>query len=201
MGNQSISLTSSEQGVTITLGTSPSTIKPKVPSISFTEIVSFFGIILISIICLAEYSETMVVKSDIVPVISTMEKVGIKFPYIVLAQFIRETTYKGKPFNSPIAKNNSNLCGMKMNKRGLALRKERGHAFYANKLDNLKDYQKWQARMMKNYPYPLETEADYYWFLEHLPITKECNTHYAEDTGYVSAVKSIREQLRFLEQN
>lgn len=132
------------------------------------------------------------------PVVKYIDSMGIKFPIIVLAQSIQETTDKGCIFNSTICKENKNFFGMKYNKRGHAQGTKRGHAFYNSKIDSFLDYRDWQKQMLSRVKYRVETEEEYYYFLEHLPTNQSSTGRYAEDPNYVDHLRSHVKTLRQL---
>lgn len=94
---------------------------------------------------------------------------------IVMRQVILETGN----LSSAICRENYNLFGMKEPKirETTALGTKRGHAFYLNYIDSIKDYKLWQkARRVGE-------EDDYYHFLS--------SVGYAEANNYINALKSI----------
>ena len=132
------------------------------------------------------------------PVEKFLDSIGVKFPLIVLAQSIEETTQDGKIFNSTICRNNFNHFGMKFNRRGYARDTRYGHARYDGPLDSFLDYKAWQKYMLDRVKYPVETEEDYFYFLEHLPTNKDCTGRYAENRRYVTNLKYYLKKLKQL---
>ena len=87
-------------------------------------------------------------KTDIKPfsvenLKSEINKLGIVYPDIVLAQAKWESTH----FTSDIFLDNNNLFGMKLalQRDTTAVGKNRGHAKYNNWQDSVKDYKLWQS--------------------------------------------------------
>lgn len=108
---------------------------------------------------------------------------GIKFPRVVAAQSIHETSF----FNSTIYRENKNLFGMKWNKRGFASSVNRGHAKYASQAYSLMDYKAWQDNVLRLRP--VDTEREYLELLNNLPLCGGCR--YAEDLEYTDKVVRI----------
>lgn len=102
-----------------------------------------------------------------------IDTLGIDHPEIVKQQIAIETGM----LTSTICKENSNLFGMKEPRvrETTALGTKRGHAYYENYIDSIKDYKLWQDNMYSG--------GDYYTFL--------ADVGYAEATHYITALKSI----------
>jgi len=102
--------------------------------------------------------------------IDTLE---IDHPEIVRQQIALETGM----LTSAICQENSNLFGMKEPRvrETTALGTQRGHAFYHNYIDSIKDYKLWQDNMYEG--------GDYYSFLHRVG--------YAEANHYIAALKTI----------
>lgn len=116
-------------------------------------------------------------------------RLGIKFPIVVLAQSSIETGW----WSSTIWEENRNGFGMKYNKRGWAIGKNRGHAMYKSSAYSLMDYRDWQRKCLKLRP-DIQTEEDYIRMLDNLPICNGCR--YAEDPEYTNKVRSRVKLLR-----
>lgn len=108
--------------------------------------------------------------------IAKIKELNIKFPHIVLGQAKLETGF----FTSNIFRENNNLFGMREAKQRIttALGTENNHAYYSSWLESLYDYSFYQCRYLSN----IQTEEQYFNYLEQ---------SYAEDTTYVSKLKSI----------
>ena len=102
-----------------------------------------------------------------------IDTLGVDHPEIVKQQVMLETG----ALTSTICHENNNLFGMKEPRvrETTALGTKRGHAYYGNYIDSIKDYKLWQE-----YSYD---GGNYYSFLS--------NVGYAEATHYISALKNI----------
>jgi len=102
-----------------------------------------------------------------------LEEFEIYHPEIVKQQIALETGM----LTSAICLENSNLFGMKEPRvrETTALGTQRGHAFYRNYIDSIKDYKLWQDSMYDG--------GDYYSFLNRVG--------YAEANHYIAALKTI----------
>ncbi len=122
--------------------------------------------------------------------IALLKKEGILFPHIVYKQSYLETNR----FTSAIYKENNNQFGMKYNKRGYALKINRGHAYYKDLSDCIKDYAAWQKIMMANHERHFNkkilTDEDYYFFLNNLVIGNTIH-RYAEDPLYTIKLNKL----------
>jgi len=130
--------------------------------------------------------------NEVSRLIEIYEKEGIKFSYVVLAQSVLETNW----FRSDIYNESKNRFGMKFNRRGLATKSHRGHAFYHSDLASLKDYAAWQKVVLRMRP--CETEEDYLKVLDNLPLCRGCR--YAEDLEYTEKLRKIMSELRSIEE-
>lgn len=110
-----------------------------------------------------------------------IKRLNVKFPLIVLGQSEVETGQ----YKSPIFKINHNLFGMKVAKmRPSSNRGElSGHAAYKDWKESVTDMALWNAAYCKD----INTEEEYYQLLKSM---------YAEDSNYVSKVKSVVERLK-----
>lgn len=110
--------------------------------------------------------------------ISKLKDMNFMFPHIVYAQSLLETN----SFTSPVFKENNNLFGMK--EASIRITTSNGtqnnYATYINWLNSLYDYGYYQATYLSK----LQTEDDYFSYL---------NQYYAEDSKYISKIKSIIE--------
>ena len=108
--------------------------------------------------------------------IGMINKMNFRYPYIVYAQAILETSN----FQSRIFKENHNIFGMKQ--AVIRITKSLGtqyeHAYYKNWMESLDDY----ALYSSTYLSPLNTESEYFNYL---------GQYYAEDSQYVSKLKHI----------
>lgn len=97
----------------------------------------------------------------------------IEHPEIVKRQIALETGL----LTSAICQENNNLFGMKQARvrKTTALGTKRGHAYYSNYIESIKDYKLWQDSMYEG--------GDYYAFLTRVG--------YAENTRYAAVLKSI----------
>jgi len=102
-----------------------------------------------------------------------IDTLGIEHPEIVKQQIALETGM----LTSAICLENSNLFGMKEPRvrETTALGTQRGHAYYHNYIDSIKDYKLWQDNMYDG--------GDYYAFLHRVG--------YAEANHYIAALKTI----------
>jgi flagellum-specific peptidoglycan hydrolase FlgJ len=116
--------------------------------------------------------------------VEMLKKINIQHPEIILAQAKQESSYG----TSPLFKSNNNLFGMKEAKSRIKTAKgtKRKHACYNNWQESVYDIAFWQS----SYANKL-TEIEYYNLLGRI---------YAEDTNYVSRLKSIikRDNLKQL---
>jgi len=102
-----------------------------------------------------------------------IDTLGIEHKEIVMQQVALETGM----LTSAICQENNNLFGMKEPRvrETTALGTKRGHAFYHNYIDSIKDYKLWQDNMYGG--------GDYYAFLN--------DVGYAEAKYYTQTLKSI----------
>lgn len=146
----------------------------------------------------SSWSEEISIKQyeKTIPLLREMDSIGIKCSRVVLAQFIDETSVNYIPFKSKIFLENNNICGMKHNSRGYSLGVKNGHANYADVLNSLLDYKAWQTSMLSRVPYKVETDEDYLYFLEHLPVNSTCTGRYAENPRYVPQLRKHLTRLK-----
>ena len=123
------------------------------------------------LIVIREYNEFSEPK-----LIEQIESLNFRFPHIVLAQAYQESGH----FKSTIFRENNNMFGMKeaVVRSNLAKGTNRGHAMYASWQDCVIDY----ALYYSTYLSDIKTEGEYFEFLRQ---------NYAEDTGYVTRLKSL----------
>lgn len=108
----------------------------------------------------------------------------IRFPEVVMSQFILETGYGA----SEVFKTNGNGFGMRHNKRGFSLGSKLGHADYGGDFaKSLADYTAWQNKYLTRYEekrnIKVKTNEDYIKFLE--------DYGYAEDEAYPDKLTNI----------
>ena len=123
------------------------------------------------------------VNNDFVPEFSennlmlVLTVLGVKEPEIVFRQAYLETG----GFTSKIFLENHNLFGMKLpyKRKTTALGKKRGHAYYSNWVDSVRDMILYQ----KYYQNAIKRSYNYYSFLEN---------RYAEDPKYINKLKSLK---------
>lgn len=114
------------------------------------------------------------------------EKVGIKFPEVVTAQMVHETNF----CTSKILRENNNMFGMKLNKRGFCSGELNGHAYYKSVALSIMDYREYQRMMLrladvqKRTPH---TNDEYMKLLEDLPHLR--GARYAEDKNYIPSLR------------
>lgn len=138
-----------------------------------------------------------------------MQRIGIRFPLIVLCQMYHEGTQAGNRGNlSKIAEGNKNPLGMKVNSRGYAINYPRDknckdylpcidctHACYNTWGDALKDYAEWQSQRLsayeRHYGRKVTTQEDYLNFLDDLVIGNKAGYRYAEDPKYTNTLRRV----------
>jgi uncharacterized FlgJ-related protein len=105
-----------------------------------------------------------------------MKDIKIKFPHIVYAQALLESS----EFHSAIFRENNNMFGMKAASSRQSTNKgeQNNHAYYDTWKDCVIDYALYQARYLAD----IKTEDQYFQYLQQ---------SYAEDTGYVNKLKTI----------
>lgn len=108
--------------------------------------------------------------------IKQIKDMHFNFPYIVYAQSWHETNN----FTSGLFTENNNLFAMKKAEKRIRLYEEGSgeYAYYINWTESVYDY----GFLYASYLSKLQTEDDYYSYLSQ---------YYAEDTLYVSKVKTI----------
>lgn len=125
----------------------------------------------LKVIILKEYN-----KFDRTAMIHFLKELNIKFPHIVYAQAILEST----DFTSNIFRENNNCFGMKVATLRQTTNKgeQYNHAVFDTWKDCIIDYALYQARYLSS----IKTEAQYFEYLQQ---------SYAEDTNYVNKLKTI----------
>lgn len=156
------------------------------------KMISIFSFIMIGLIWLADYNyePPYVVEDNIILIhpntdfteeklVDMVKELNFKFPHIVMAQTIQETSY----FKSAIFKENNNLFGMKEAKIRINIARgtNRGHAYYHNWAESVMDYALYSSRYLSK----INTEEEYFQYLQQ---------HYAEDPNYVDRLKRIIEK-------
>lgn len=123
------------------------------------------------VVVLNEYN-----RFDRTAMIHYLKDLNIKFPHIVYAQAVLEST----DFTSNIFKQNNNCFGMKVATARQTTNKgeQYDHAVFETWKDCIIDYALYQARYLPN----IKTEAQYFEYLQQ---------SYAEDTSYVNKLKSL----------
>lgn len=112
----------------------------------------------------------------------------IRFPEVLLGQIYHESDR----LKSNIYKKCNNATGMKYNDRGYAKGICRGHAYYDDPTDSIRDYAEWQQLYLTHYEQKVLhrsclTKQDYYRFLEWIG--------YAEDSKYIKKVDKYVTQI------
>ena len=147
----------------------------------FVVLISLFGLTIQSTKQNRTESEVMIIMAEHYEfsadkLIGMIKKMNFKYPYIVYAQAILESSN----FHSRIFIENHNIFGMKQ--AVIRITKSLGtqyeHAYYKNWMESLDDY----ALYSSTYLSPLNTESEYFNYL---------GQNYAEDTQYVSKLKQI----------
>jgi len=147
----------------------------------FAVIISLLGLTIQSTKQNRTESEIMIIMADYNEfsadkLIGMIQKMNFKFPYIVYAQAILETSN----FQSRIFKENHNIFGMKQ--AVIRITKSLGtqyeHAYYKNWMESLDDY----ALYSSTYLSPLKAESEYFNYL---------GQNYAEDSQYVAKLRQI----------
>jgi len=113
-----------------------------------------------------------------------LERLNVKFPYIVMAQSIIETGH----WKSNVFKENHNLFGMKQAtvRINTANGTQNGHAYYDDWYQSVYDYAFYQCRYLGG----IDTEDEYYAYL---------GSSYAEAGNYVQVVKNTVEKEKLKE--
>jgi|GEM_PF-581255 len=147
----------------------------------FVVLISLFGLTIQSTKQNRTESEVMIIMAEhnefsADKLIGMIKKLNFKYPHIVYAQAILETSN----FQSRIFKENNNIFGMKQ--AVIRITKSLGtqyeHAYYKNWMESLDDY----ALYSSTYLSSLTTESEYFNYL---------GQNYAEDTQYVSKLRQI----------
>jgi len=116
-----------------------------------------------------------------------IKDLNIKFPHIVFAQIVCESSGKnGKLFSSGIAIENDNLFGMKfaMSRIRTAKGVQNNHAYYDSWYDSILDYAFWQA----TYASKVKDEEEY--------LDLICSVYNTAAPNYRNTIKSIAEKHR-----
>jgi len=105
-----------------------------------------------------------------------LERLNVKFPYIVMAQSIIETGH----WTSKIFKESNNLFGMQEAKTRINTAKgtQFNHALYETWGESIYDYAFFQCRYMGS----INTEEEYFSYLSQ---------NYAEDKNYIQVLKEV----------
>jgi hypothetical protein len=108
--------------------------------------------------------------------VDMMTELGVKFPYIPLAQSKMETGN----WKSSLFIENNNLFGMKRATRRVSTAKgtNNGHAYYDTWRESVYDYAFYQCRYLGT----VNTESDYFSYLQ---------ASYAADSSYVDKLKNM----------
>ncbi len=124
----------------------------------------------------ATFKKEMPMPFSVSNMIKVMNKAGILFPDVVLAQARLETGN----FTSKVFKENNNLFGMKLPKvrSTTAIGEQNSHATYANWLQSVVDYKLWQDDVVKKH----RTKRAYLKYL---------SKNYAEDKKYIHKLKQM----------
>lgn len=123
--------------------------------------------------------------------VNTLEKLGFRFPEVVIAQAIHET---GK-FSSDVFKDCFNIFGMKHNDRGFSKGVCREHAKYENYYAAIQDYLEYQQKYLTYYENKVIhrsaiTVDDYHNFLLWIG--------YAEDEKYIEKLIAYENNIKSL---
>lgn len=122
------------------------------------------------------------------------ERMGIRYPRVVLAQTLLETGH----FKSKICVKCKNLFGMKPSKRNI--RECLKHAGYSSYTESLRDYKLWQdARLSKLKVLPKDDEEYIEWLNCVMRIRGETCIPYAEDPFYTRKLRVKLQQIEQLE--
>ncbi len=107
-------------------------------------------------------------------------RLNIKYPHIVMAQAMQESSFKSPMFN-----HNNNMLGMKVARRrpSTNIGEQFNHANYDNWRDAVVDYALWQCTFILD----VKTEDEYYQVLDGV---------YAESTTYISKVRPAAEKWK-----
>ena len=124
----------------------------------------------------ATFKKEMPIPFSVSNMMKVMNKVGILFPDVVLAQARLETGN----FTSKVFKENNNLFGMKLPRvrNTTAIGEQNSHATYASWLQSVADYKLWQDEVVKKY----RTKRAYLRYL---------SKNYAEDKKYIHKLKQM----------
>lgn len=121
---------------------------------------------------------------------------GIRFAEVAVTQSYWETG----GYESLIYEENKNPFGMKFNRRGFAVKVNRGHASYPNQIAALKDYAAWQKDRIRAFEqkfHKIRTTEDYINMLDSVVIRRKLY-RYAEDPDYTKHIRRLLGELRNL---
>jgi len=135
-----------------------------------------------------------------------MEKLGVRFPYVVLAQLALESNF----MRSKLCKEFNNCLGKKPS-LGESIAADRTHAKFDSKGEFMLRWTEWMQEKMADYEQfrkPILTEEDYYEFLDCmcLPATPSrpwgdqtrCY-RYAVDPNYTAKLRKIVKKLKTIQ--
>lgn len=120
---------------------------------------------------------------------------GIKFGKVVFAQYTWETNFG----HSKIFRENHNGYGMKYRRekdrtKQISLGIKNGHAYYKNHADSVRDYARWQKRLLAERP-DVTTDSMYLDMLDRYKVSWCYNCRYAEDENYTEKIKARMKEL------
>lgn len=133
----------------------------------------------------AEIENPLKEKNAVLSHIKLLEKKGIKYPWVVMAQEVHETGW----FTSPVYREGYNRFGMKVNSRKYHKGKHRGHAKYNSYEDSILDYYEWQRMRLAQNRW-VKTDEDY--------IDMLIKVKYAEDRDYKKRIVETKKRLEEL---
>lgn len=119
-------------------------------------------------------ADTIVRMEDVV---AEIKKYNWRFPEVVLAQFILEST----EFNSGLVKRNNNISGMKVAKQRVSIARahhSNSYALYDNYKECIVDRALYEASYLRS----IKSEESY---------IKALDNHYAEDGKYAYKLKKV----------
>jgi uncharacterized FlgJ-related protein len=124
----------------------------------------------------ATFKKEMPMPFSVSNMIKVMNKAGILFPDVVLAQARLETGN----FTSKVFKENNNLFGMKLPRvrNTTAIGEQNSHADYSSWMQSIIDYKLWQDEVVKKH----RTKRAYLRYL---------SKNYAEDKKYIHKLKQM----------
>ncbi len=124
----------------------------------------------------ATFKKEMPMPFSVSNMIKVMNKAGILFPDVVLAQARLETGN----FTSKVFRENNNLFGMKLPRvrNTTAIGEQNSHADYSSWMQSIIDYKLWQDEVVKKH----RTKRAYLRYL---------SKNYAEDKKYIHKLKQM----------